>query len=103
MPKQEKTEKVPDLLKKIKIYLDNGMYRFSNHATIRKKERFLSLPDAIEILRNGYHEKMKDSWENEFKTWNYSIRGKTVDHDTYRIIVSFEEDYLLIITVIRLD
>lgn len=45
----------------------------------------------------------KDSWDYVFKTWNYSIKGKTIDTEPCRVIVSFEENGLLIITVIRLN
>ena len=103
MPKETKTEKIPDLLEKIKDCLSSGWYRFSQHALDRKKERFLSLPNVLEVLNNGYHEKAKDTWDNVFKTWNYAIRGKTINSEPFRIIISFEERGLLIITVIRLD
>lgn len=98
-----KSEKIPDLLIRIRVCLDNGKYRFSQHATERRKERLVSLPDIIEVLRNGHHEKAKDTWDNVYKAWNYAIRGKTVDKDTCRVVVSFEGDGLLVITVIRLD
>lgn len=103
MPKQVKSEKFPDILKRVKNCLDKGEYRFSQHATERRKERFVSLPDIIEVLRNGYHEKIKDTWDEVFKSWNYAIRGKTVDLEACRIVISFEDSGLLIITVIRLD
>lgn len=103
MSKQAKHEKTPNLLAKIKDCLDNGLYRFSQHALDRKKERFVSLPNVFEVLSNGYHEKAKDTWDEVFKTWNYAIRGKTINNEQCRIIVSFEENDLLIITVIRLD
>ncbi len=103
MPRETKTEKLPDLLTRIKDCLNNGLYRFSQHALDRRKERFLSLPNVLEVLNNGYHEKAKDTWDDVFKTWNYAIRGKTINSDPCRIIISFEESGLLIITVIRLD
>lgn len=103
MTETAKREKIPDLLNKIRNYLDSGKYRFSQHATIRKKERFVSLPDVIEVLHNGHHEKAKDTWEEKYQSWNYAIRGKTADQETCRIIVSIDIDGLLIITVIRLD
>lgn len=102
MLKQTKNEKIPDLLIRIKNYIENGKYRFSQHAADRRKERFLSLPDILEVLRNGHHEKTKDSWDEKYKEWNYAIRGKTVDQETCRIIVCIDESGLLIITVIRL-
>lgn len=103
MSKQVKAEKIHDLLKRIKDCLDSGNYRFTKHALERKEERFVSLPDILEILRNGHHEKTKDSWNEQFKAWDYAIKGKTVDQETCRIIVSFDSNGLLIITVIRLN
>lgn len=52
------------------------------------------------VLKNGYHEKVKDVWNAEHNAWNYSIRGKSIDNDEARIIVSI--DGVLVITVIRL-
>ncbi len=98
-----KSQKILDVLDRIKECLDRGQYKFSQHAMERRMERFISLPDVIEVLRFGYHEKQKDIWDKRFKTWNYAIRGKTVDKENCRIIVSFEENGLLIITVIRLS
>lgn len=98
-----KSQKISDILYRIKECLDGGKYRFSQHATERKTERVISLPDILEVLRGGYHEKKKDIWDEKFKTWNYAIRGKTVDKENCRIIISFEDNGLLIITVIRLD
>ncbi len=103
MPKQVKSDKVSDLLARVRDCLDRGLYRFSQHALDRKHERLVSLPDVMEVLRTGYHEKIKDSWDEIFKAWNYAIRGKTVDREPCRIIVSFEGNGLLIITIIRLE
>jgi len=101
MNQQVKREKVQNLLEKVKECLDNGKYRFSDHGYDRKIERYATLPDILEVLRNGYHEKKKDEWKIEFNAWNYAIRGKTIDGDDLRIAVSFEENGLLIVTVIR--
>jgi hypothetical protein len=103
MPNEEKEPKIPNLLEKVKECLNSGKYRFSKHALDRKKERFISLPNVLEVLNKGHHEKAKDSWDFVFKTWNYSIKGKTIDANPCRVIVSFEENGLLIITVIRLN
>lgn len=56
------------------------------------------------VLKTGWHEKRKDTYDEiEYKTWNYAIRGKTVDARELRVIVSFAEDGMLIITVIELE
>lgn len=103
MSREKKTEKIPNLLARVKDCLNNGLYRFSRHAFERRKERFLSIPNIKEVLNNGYHEKAKDTWDKAFQTWNYAIRGKTINNEQCRIIVSFEESFLLIVTVIRLE
>ena len=102
MRKKVKTEKVQDLMAEVKKHLDNGTYKFSNHGAERKDQRAVSVPDITNALRNGYHEKKKDKWEEAFKNWNYSVRGKSIDDGDLSIIVSFEVFGLLIITVIRL-
>jgi Domain of unknown function (DUF4258) len=100
--KETKTEKIPDLLTKISECINRGQYRFSKHAFDRGKERFLSIPNILEVLNNGYHEKAKDAWDNVFKAWNYAIRGSTINNEPCRVIISFDDSWLLIITVIRL-
>ena len=47
--------------------------------------------------------KLKDTWDDVFRAWNYAIKGTTVDQERCRVIVSFEDNGLLIITVIRLE
>lgn len=94
--------KIKDLKARIKLCIETGAYRFSNHALERKKQRAFTLPDILYILKNGYNEKAKDVWDEQYKMWKYSMRGKTVDKEEGRIIVSIEESGMLIITVIRL-
>lgn len=100
---QKKAEKLPNLLEKIMECLITGNYRLSNHAFERQEERVLLLPDVLHVLENGFHEKAKDRWDELYRAWNYAIRGETVDLQACRVIVSFEDCGLLIITVIRLN
>ena len=97
------SEKLPNLLEKIKECISEGNYKFSNHAFERKAERLITVPDILFVLNHGYHEKRKDHWNEKNQTWNYSIRGKDFDGELIRIIVSFQENNMLIITVIRLN
>jgi len=55
------------------------------------------------LPKSGWHEKRKDAYSEVFKSWNYAIRGKTIDERELRVVVSFDEDGLLIITVIDLE
>lgn len=63
-------------------------------------ERELELSDVLYVLKHGYHEKRKTTFDEVFQTWKYAIRGKTIDTVDVRIIIAFDEDDMLIITVI---
>lgn len=97
-----KTEKISSLLQCIESHLNEGKYIFTNHALQRRAERSISLPDILHVLRTGFHEKIKDQWDGDFNVWNYSIRGRAIDGDDLRVIVSIERN-LQIITVIRIE
>ena len=56
----------------------------------------------LQVLKSGFHEKRKDKFDESFNAWNYAVRGKTVDTKELRIIVSFDENNMLIITAIDL-
>lgn len=76
-----------------------GLYRQSKHALERELERKIDLPDILYVLKNGYHEKRKTSFDETFQTWKYAIRGKTLDEIDIRIIIAFDDSEMMIITV----
>lgn len=71
------------------------------HAIGRAKERDIALPDALYVLKNGYHEKEKTYYDEVYGAWKYAIRHKLEGRDI-RVIISFNSDMMLIITVINL-
>jgi Domain of unknown function (DUF4258) len=95
-------EKLPDLMDRIGTCIISKNYTLTKHARERKSEREIVLPDILYVLRHGFHEKKKDSWDEIYKAWNYAIRGMTLDKKALRIIVSFEKGEMLIITVIHI-
>ena len=54
------------------------------------------------MLTNGRHEKNKDQYQERYQAWNYAIRGRTVDKRDLRVVVSFDEDNMLVITAVDL-
>jgi len=70
------------------------------HATQRLSERAITRQEILYVLKNGFREQRKDRFDEQYDAWNYAIRGKTVDGRQLRVIVSFEESVLLIITAI---
>lgn len=86
----------------------NGNYVFLKHAKDRQQERQISDIEVLDILegkkgRNRKHNKIKDQYITGYQDWNYCIEGTDVDGKKIRIIVSFMEDLVPIITVIRID
>ena len=76
---------------------------FMGHAQIRLQERNVTRQEVRQALKNGYHEKRKDEFNQEYNRWNYSVRGKTLDKRNLRIALSFDHNSMLVITVIDLD
>ena len=61
------------------------------------------MPEITFVIRRGDREARKDQYQPQWNAWNYAIRGKTVDGRDLRIVVSFDEDeMLLIITAIEI-
>ena len=100
----KKPKKIENLLECIKNCIASGTYRDTFHAIERKTARNISLPEIIHVLTTGRHERSKDHFEEAFNSWNYAVRGTTIDGLDLRIIVSFDEARdLLIITAFYLE
>lgn len=99
----KRTSQFDDLFPKIRHCLDMGLYRQSRHAIEREIERKIDLPDVLYVLKNGYHEKRKTSFDEVFQTWKYAIRGITLDEIDVRIIIAFDDSGMMIITVIHVE
>lgn len=98
-----KPEKLKDPLQTAKQNIKSGNYIATYHAKIRQIERLVPLPDVLNAIEKGYHEKKRDRFDSHFRSWSYSIRGKTTDKRNIRVIVSFDDfKKLLIITVVVL-
>lgn len=53
------------------------------------------------LSMDGTKRKM-DKYVPEHSAWNYTIRGNTMDKRELRIVVSFDENEMLVVTVIDL-
>lgn len=98
-----KINKISDVMKAVKEALDDGHYLDTRHATDRQSERTITRPEIVQVLRGGHREKRKDQFSERFEAWNYAIRGKTIDRRELRVVVSFDENNMLVITAIDLD
>lgn len=103
MASAKKSQKLEFVLDKIKECIEKGKYLVTMHALDRQNERIITLPETLHVLKTGYEEKRKTSYDKERNTWKYAIRGKTIrDKLDVRVIIAFDNDDMLIITVIRL-
>lgn len=99
-----KTERIKNVLLKIKHCIEEGNYGLTPHALTRHNERKITLPEVLHVLKNGYEEKSKTKFTDEHNAWKYAIRGKTIrDEIDIRIIVAFDENNMMIITVMRVE
>jgi hypothetical protein len=101
MSKPKRPAQLEELFPKIRTCIEEGFYRQSRHAIDRELERQIDLPDVLYVLKTGYHEKQKTSFDEVFETWKYAVRGKTLDNLDIRIIIAFDEDAMMIITVMH--
>lgn len=92
--------------------IKEGSYIFLPHAKQRLIERNISDLDVIYVLsgKKGYNRtrnKKKDTYEPGLfggiaLDWKYCIEGQDLDRNKMRIVVTFTEDLMPIITVIRI-
>ena len=99
--KSKRPAQLEKLLLKILHCIDSGLYRQSIHAINREIERHIDLPDVLYVLKTGHHEKQKTTFDEAFQTWKYAVRGKTLDEIDIRIIIAFDENEMMIITVMH--
>ena len=97
-----KGKKHKKILKEVEKAIRSGNYLYTSHANERLQQREVTRFEVKQVLLNGYHEKKKDVFDEAFNSWNYSIKGKTLDKRTLRVVISFDENNMLIITVIDL-
>lgn len=85
-----------ELLKRVLSAVESGDYLDTRHATDRKSERGISRLEIEYALKSGWHEKRKDKFDETYSSWNYAMRGKTIDKRDLRIAIAFQEKMLII-------
>src|ERR1700722_11162988 len=101
--KTSRPNQLIDLLDMIKRCIEQQKYTQTKHALQRQNERRIDLRDAFYVLKTGYHEKRKSSFDHISNTWKYAVRGKTIDNVDLRIIIAFDLEDMIIITVMEVS
>ena len=96
-----KNSKELSLLNKVRVCVDGGKCFISQHAKVRMRDRDILDIELFYILRHGYHERSKDTFDRFHKSWNYSVRGKTLDDRSLRIVLCFDREMLVVVTAIE--
>jgi hypothetical protein len=96
-----------DLWSLISQKISGVRYVFLNHAKERLLDRKITDIEVLDILEHKEkcrRNKSKDSFAPGYQDWKYCIEGKSfVQQPQIRIIISFDEEFMLVVTVIRLD
>lgn len=100
------------LFELIERKIDSGNVLFTSHALKRMKERNITELAILSILacdkgatrrRNKRKDALEDISINEpAQDWKYCIEGEFLDSKTIRIIVTFSDNKMPIITVINI-
>jgi len=85
-----------ELLKRVHHAVETGDYLDTRHVTYRKNERGISRLEIEYVLKNGWNEKRKDKFDDAYSSWNYAMRGKTIDKRDLRIVITFQGKMLII-------
>ena len=99
MKTPKRPEKESEILLVARQATDRKLYRHSEHALLRHSQRNIRLDNVIHVLKTGYREPKKDVYDENFKTWKYSIRGNSLEDEDLRIIIAFADGILIIVTV----
>lgn len=86
----------------VRAAVENGQLLYSSHALARMGERNIIKPEIEYVLETGHHEARKDKFNEDFSSWDYAIKGKTVDNRHLRIVIAVIDPNVLIVTAIDL-
>ncbi|MCH9021382.1 MAG: DUF4258 domain-containing protein [Planctomycetes bacterium] len=100
---KKRPAKITDVRSQIIQAVNSGEYLDVTHAQDRSRERNITRPEYEYVLKNCFHERSKDEYMENYKAWNYAVRGHTIDGRDIRVVVSFDDNGMLIITVIDLE
>ena len=96
-----------ELLSLLEEKIRKGKYVFLNHAKQRLTDRSVIDIEVLDILegksgRRRRRNKSKDKYEEGYSDWNYCIEGYNSDDVKIRVIFSFDDEHMLVITIIRI-
>ena len=59
--------------------------------------------DALYVIENGWRAPIKDDFCDVHQSWKYAFEGETLQEELLRVIIAFDENMLLIVTVMNIS
>lgn len=103
MKKKSRPPKIENVIARAKECITMGLYRYTAHAEDRKFERKITEEDALYVIETGWRVPTKDEFAELHQSWTYAFEGKTLQDELLRVIVGFDENMMLIITVMNIS
>ena len=91
----EKPKNLPRIVCK---HIEDGKYLDSSHAYERKQQRSIIQEDITHVLTTENWVKRHDVFREDHGRWTYAFEGLTTDNYRLRVVVAFQEQYLVIVT-----
>lgn len=92
-----------NILIKASTSVATGSILYSRHANERMFERRIIKPEIEHVLSHGHHEAKKDQFNEELSSWDYALKGKTVDGRILRVVIAVVEPNVIVVTAIDLS
>lgn len=99
----KRPEKLRNILQVTAQAVREGRLTYSGHANSRMKERDITKPDVERLLTLGQHEARKDQFHQGFDSWDYAIKGQTIDGRSLRVVIALVHPGVCVVTAIDLD
>lgn len=93
-----KPDWLKDVLSVVKKHIEDGTYKFTDHALEELGNDHLDFRDIMYVLTHGKHDESKTTFSTKHQCWNYAIVGKTIDALDVRVVVAFG-GIMMIVTV----
>lgn len=103
MKKKSRSPKIENVIGKAKQAIAKGLYRYTAHAESRKFERMITEEDALHVIENRWRVQLRDDFCEIHQSWKYAFEGETLQDELLRVIIGFDENMLLIVTVINIS
>jgi hypothetical protein len=94
--------KVGNVVKAAIEAYENNKVLYHSHAELRESQRDINRAEVEQAIRSGSHIKKRDQFDEVHKCWKYCIEGKTLDKRKIRVVLTIDDDGLMVITIFEI-